>query len=280
MLECVAGKGRVINLDVDLEVLVKTVSLEETDNGLGVNVILVLGRLHGLGLDKERAGEALGAGVVTGGSQHTCKVVLLTLHLGVQQAHVALAAAPENVVAAAKLDRGVDGGLDLNASTRHDVEVGVRSGAVHVALVAENVGCAPKKLDAGLAHTLKRVVRDGRHTRLVLGDCRALVHKVYVVEAEILDTKLTHYLEAGVKLVLGTLQGVVGLVPLVAAGLAAELVTRRAAKGVPPGHRETKPVFHLLTHYQPLGIIVMESHHVLTLGTFERDLTDRREILF
>ncbi len=58
MLECVAGEGGVVYLDVDFEVLVESVGLEESDYGLGVNVVLVLGGFHGLGLDEECAGEA------------------------------------------------------------------------------------------------------------------------------------------------------------------------------------------------------------------------------
>ena len=42
MLKCMTGQSSVVNLNVYLEVLIQTVSLEETDNGLGVNIILVL----------------------------------------------------------------------------------------------------------------------------------------------------------------------------------------------------------------------------------------------
>ena len=48
-----------VHLDVHLEVLVKTMSLEESDYCLCVNIILVLCRLHRLRLDEECSSKAL-----------------------------------------------------------------------------------------------------------------------------------------------------------------------------------------------------------------------------
>ena len=42
MFECVTCECSVVNLDVELEVLVKTVSLQEADHSFAVNVILML----------------------------------------------------------------------------------------------------------------------------------------------------------------------------------------------------------------------------------------------
>ena len=42
MLESVACQGGVVDLNVDLEVLVEAMSLKEADNGLRVDVLLVL----------------------------------------------------------------------------------------------------------------------------------------------------------------------------------------------------------------------------------------------
>ena len=59
MLEGVTCESGVVHLDVHLEVLVQSVCAEESHNGLGVHVILVLCRLHRLRLDEERAVESL-----------------------------------------------------------------------------------------------------------------------------------------------------------------------------------------------------------------------------
>ena len=58
VLEGVARQGGVVGLDVHLEVLVQTILPQEADGGGGVEVVLVLHGLLGLGLDVEVAGEA------------------------------------------------------------------------------------------------------------------------------------------------------------------------------------------------------------------------------
>ena len=173
VLEGVAGEGGVVHFDIDLEVLVKTVGAEETDHGLGVDVVLVLGGLHRLGLDEEGALEALGAGVVASRGEHLGEVVLLTLHLGVEEGVVAFTAAPEHITGTAELDGGVDGVLDLESGAGDDVELRVRGGAVHVALVAEHIGSAPEELDAGSFLLLEQIVGDIFQAGLVLSDVLA-----------------------------------------------------------------------------------------------------------
>ena len=224
MLKGVAGEGRVVDLDVDLEVLVKPVRAEEADDCLGVHVVLVLGRLHRFRLDEERALESLGACIVACGLEHVCKVVLLPLHLGVEQAHVAFASSPEYIVGAAELDGGVYGVLDLYGCACHHIEVRVGCRSVHVAFVAEYVGGAPEELDVAAFHLFEGIVGDGRHSRFVFRYVGAFIDEVDVVEAEVLDAEFLHDFESCVHLVLGALEGVRRLIPGVTAGLAAELV--------------------------------------------------------
>ena len=58
MLERVAGKNRVVLLDIELHVLLEPVGLEQAIDRRRVIVILMLGRLLRLGLDQDRALEA------------------------------------------------------------------------------------------------------------------------------------------------------------------------------------------------------------------------------
>ena len=53
VVEVVAGQLGVVGLDVHAEVLVQAVVAQEAGNGLHIKVVLVLGGLHGLGLDVE-----------------------------------------------------------------------------------------------------------------------------------------------------------------------------------------------------------------------------------
>ena len=49
---------------------------------------------------------------------------------------------------------------------------------------------------------------------------------------------------------------------------------------MPPGHSKLEPVFHFLTHDDALGIIIVERHHILALGSLKRDFANLRKILF
>ena len=224
VLKSVAGQGGVVYLYVHLEVLVKPVGAKETNHGFSIGVVLVLGRLHRLRLNEEGALEALRAGIVAGCAEHLCQMVLLPLHLGVEKAAVALAAAPENVIGAAQFYCGVDGVLYLYGCPCNYVKVRIGGCSVHVALVAEDIGRAPEQLYSGLFHLESYIVCNLLHAGLVFLYRSTLFNKVYIVEAKILYSKLLHDFKACIGLVLGTLQGSVGLVPLVGTGLASELV--------------------------------------------------------
>ena len=240
----------------------------------------MLHRLHGFGLDEERSLEALGAGVVAGHAEHGGHVLLLALHVGVQQRHVALTAAPEDVAVAAQLDGGVNGVLDLQHGAGGGVEVGVGRGAVHVAGVAEDVGRAPQQAETRFGLFLLDVGDDFLQVLLVLlGGCR-FVNQVDVVETEVLDAHLLHEFEAGIDLVAGTLHGRCTLVPGELLGAAAELVAAFGAEGVPPRHRETEPILHLAAAYDALGVIVMECERILRILALEGDFPYGGEILF
>ena len=127
-----AGKGGMVHFDVHLEVLVEVVGLQEADHGLGVDIVLVLGGLHRLGFDQESAGKAVGAGIVACHGKHGCEMFFFTLLIGVEQAHIAFAAAPEYIIRTAESDSCVDSVLDLHACAGYNVEVGVGGCAVHV----------------------------------------------------------------------------------------------------------------------------------------------------
>ena len=76
---------------------------QEVEAGGGVGVVLVLGRLLGLGLDVELAREADLLGVVDRHVHEAGQVIELALHVGVPEVLIAFAAAPEDVAHAAQL---------------------------------------------------------------------------------------------------------------------------------------------------------------------------------
>ena len=281
MLKGMAGECGVVDLDVYLEVVLQVVSAQEAYYRLYIDIILVLGRLHGLGFDEEGAGEPLGAGIVACSGKHLSQMFLLTLHIGVEQAHITLASTPEHVILTTQFDGGVDGVLDLHGSASHYIEVGIGGSTVHIALVAEYVGSTPEQTDVvGGSHLFERIVGNGLHVGLVFVDIVGGVDEVHIVEAEIVDAQLLHDFKACVHLVLGALQSAVGLVPLVGACLSAKLVTACAAQSVPPRHCELQPVLHFLTCNYFVLVVVVKSHRVLAGSALKGDFANLWKILF
>ena len=170
--------------------------------------------------------------------------------------------------------------LDLHGGTGYDVEVGVRGSAVHIALVAEDIGRAPQQFDTRLLLFLFQVGYDFLQIGFVFLDGVGLGTEVHVVEAVVLDTHLLHEFKTGVHLVLGSLHGISRVVPRESLRAAAELVTALGAQRVPPGHGELQPFAHFLAHDDLVGVVIAERHGVLTLFTFKLNLSYARKILF
>ena len=102
VLHLVAGERGVVGLDVHLHMLFESVGPQEVDAGGAVEVVLVLGGLTRLRLEVELAGKADLLRVVDGHVHESGEVVDLPLHVGVPEALVALAAAPERIALAAE----------------------------------------------------------------------------------------------------------------------------------------------------------------------------------
>ena len=117
--------------------------MQKRDDRRDIEVVLVLGRLHRLGLDEEGALEPALPTIVPRPSEESGQVVQLAAHLGVQEREVSLAATPEDVVVAPERDRRVDRRLHLGRRVGEDPEIGVRRRSVHVARVREQVGRPP-----------------------------------------------------------------------------------------------------------------------------------------
>ena len=104
----VAGEGRVVGLDVEFDVLLESVLADEIEAGRRVEVVLVLGRLFGLGLEQELPLEADRLGEIDRHVHEAGQVIELTLHVGVVEVGVPLAASPEDIVHAPQFVRDLD----------------------------------------------------------------------------------------------------------------------------------------------------------------------------
>ncbi|SYZ57601.1 hypothetical protein CPBF367_38810 [Xanthomonas arboricola pv. juglandis] len=224
--------------------------------------------------------EADRTAVVACQGQKARHVVLLALHLGVVQAGVALAAAPEHVVLATQLDGGIDRGLDLHRRTRHHIEVRVGRCAVHVARVREQVGGAPQQLDAGVGLALLGDADHVFEVALVLADVVGIRRQVDVVEAVIRHAKLGEEFKRGIGLGFGTVQRGVADIPRIRARARAERIGAIAAEAVPVGHGKAQMLGHGLVADLLVGVVDLEGQRVVRVAAFEADLADTGEIFF
>src|ERR1700724_2160360 len=126
VLEGVAGQGGVVDLDVGPDLLLEPEALEEGVEGGGVEIVLVLGGLAGLGLHQDRAFESAAVLVVDDEGEEPAQLLQLVLDVRIEEGLVALPAAPEDVVLPAELASGVHGLLDLRG--RHGKDLRVRIG--------------------------------------------------------------------------------------------------------------------------------------------------------
>ena len=137
-----------VGFDVELEMGQQIVFAQEIQAGGGVGIVLMLGRLLGLWLDVELAFEADLLFVIHRQMQQFGEVLQFALHVGVQQRHVAFAAAPEHVAFAAQFVRDFHGLLDLRGGKGKDLGVAAGARAVHVTGIGKQVRGAPEQFDA------------------------------------------------------------------------------------------------------------------------------------
>jgi hypothetical protein len=175
----------VVNLDIDLEVFQQVVLTQEANNSFHIEIILVLGWLARLGLNEEGSFEAVAAGIVFCRVQEARQVLLFPLHIGVQQAHIALAATPENIILTTQLDGGIQCCLYLRACMCEDVEIRISGSAVHIARVRKQVGRAPKELYAGIGLLLLGIIHDRLQPALILRNIIRIINNVHIMKAVI-----------------------------------------------------------------------------------------------
>ena len=132
VLTRVARHHAVVGLEIEREAARQPKVVEEAESRLGVVVVLVRRRLARLGLEQQLPLEADGVGEVGRELEELRVVLQLLLVLGVQQAHVAVAASPEDKVLAAEAVRDLEPLLDLRGGAAECGRVGVGRRAVHV----------------------------------------------------------------------------------------------------------------------------------------------------
>jgi hypothetical protein len=241
-------------------------ALEETVHGGGVVVVLVLGRLLGLGLEQQGAREADVMLVLGDQGQEPSQLRFLAGEVGVEQGLVAFAAAPQHVVLSAEVVGRLHRVLDLCRGVGEHLRVGVGRGAGGVAGVREDVGCSPQQAYARRGH-----LGLDRFDHTVQVACRrregvAGRGDVDVVEGEVGGPEFDEELEGGLELVQGGPHrlGVDGQ-PGSVERAGAEDVRTGPGEGVPVAHAEPQVVAHRLAEHHPFGVVHLESEGIVAV---------------
>ena len=252
---------------------------EEVEAGGGVGVVLVLGRLLGLGLDVERLVEADLLLVVDRHVEEPAEVVDLALDVGVPEGRIPFATPPEGVAAAAEVDGHFHHLLDLRRGVGEGVEVGAGGRAVGVSGVGEEVRGAPEQLDAGPAHLVLDDLDDLVEVGVALLEGRAFGRHVAVVEGEEGHAQLLEELERRLDPDPGPFHPVDAVVPGPDGGAGAEGIAQRVGHRVPVDHREPEVVLHGLVADHLVGVVMLEFQRIPRLRPAKLDLGDTVEIV-
>src|SRR6266496_4506094 len=98
----VTGQRGVIRLDIELEILVQAVAAQEGNAIGGVEIILMNGRLLRFRFDEKLSAEADLFLVLDRDVEELRQVIEFALEVGVVEIRITFAAAPEDVILAAK----------------------------------------------------------------------------------------------------------------------------------------------------------------------------------
>ena len=121
----------------------ETVPGQEAEHGGGVVVVLVLGRLHRLGLDEELALEADLGLVLRDQVQESGELRAFAAKVRVQKRVVTLTTAPQHVVLATQAQSDFHHVLDLRGGVGEHLRIWIRGSPGLEAAVREQVGRAP-----------------------------------------------------------------------------------------------------------------------------------------
>ena len=262
VVEAVPRERGVVRLDVALVLAVEAVADQEPVHGLGVVVVLVLGRLHRLRLDQELALEADLGLVLCNEMEEARELLALAVEVRVEQRVVALAAAPQDVVLAAEALGHLEHVLDLRRGVGEDLGIRVGGRAGLVARVGEQVRGAPQQADAGPLLVAQGIVDEGVEVVPELGEAVALGRDVTIVEAVVRDAELREELEGGGHLRAGAGHLVGGGDPRPVQRADAEHVAAIPGERVPEADPGPEMILHPLAQDHPVGLVDLEREGV------------------
>ncbi|EAU65515.1 conserved hypothetical protein [Stigmatella aurantiaca DW4/3-1] len=244
-----------IHLDVDLDLLREAGTLQESIDRRDVVVVLMLGRLHGLGLDEDCPLEAELVLVLHHQVEEAPQLIDLALQVGVEQRVVTLAASPQHVIRTPEPMRGLERVTDLGSRMGEDlwIRIGRRTG--HVPRVGEQVRRPPEQLHAGPLHHDLGFVEHDLERVLTRPKAPQFRRQVPIMEREEWHAQLLEELEGNAELLLGQGHCIPRLHPRARHRGGAEGIAPSPAEGMPVTHGQPQVLRHGSTQDEPVGLI-------------------------
>ena len=217
--------------------------MKEAVAGGDVEIVLVLGRLLGLGLDQDRSLETDLVLVLDHQRDKAAELIELAFHVGIEQRLIALAPAPEHVILAAEPMRHLERRPDLACGIDEHLWVRIGRRTRHIATVREEVSRSPQKAYLGCGHLLFEQVGDGVEVGNELGKRPAFRCRVHVVEGKERDIEQAEQLESDVGFGASERHRIRAVMPGPQESLAAERIAPRPAERVPIAHGKAQMIF-------------------------------------
>ena len=162
--------------------------------------------------------------------------------------------------------------LDLRRGVGEDLGIGVGCRAGGVAGMAEEVGGAPQKTEAGALHVAFHGRRHRVEIRPRLGKVAALGCHVAIVEREEGDAERRYELEGSLELVVrGRHRVRIGRQPGAVEGSGAEHVGAGPVERVPQAHGDAEVILHPHAAHQPIRLVHAERERLARIEAAERN---------
>ena len=274
--EIMPRQSGMIGLDIALEIPVQTVVPQKSDHRRGVEIVLMLGGLHGFGFNVKLTREARLTSIIPGHAQESGDVIELPAHIRVPERHVSFPTAPEGVARPSEPDCRVKGRLHLMRRMPQHREIGTARGTVHVPGMGEQIGRAPEQPHAGTVLPLLRQLGEMNQILLEFRLIRPEGRHIRVVKGVERRTDLGEELECRVELLLRRPHGII-VPPGIHHGAHAEGVGTFVTERMPVGDGKAQVLLHGFPPRRRLGIVELESQRVVGLRTLVIDLSDSRE---
>mmetsp|Transcript_38154 Transcript_38154/g.46544 ORF Transcript_38154/g.46544 Transcript_38154/m.46544 type:complete len:341 (-) Transcript_38154:137-1159(-) len=264
VLKLVPRQSRMIWLNIQFKLLLKTILRQKSQSRLSIVIILMFRRLAWFWLNQKLRRVPLAFSIVNDHAVHGCHVIALFFQIGVEQGLIPLTPTPKHVVFTSQFRIHVHDFFDLAGGVAVHRQIGVRHPPVHVPFVRKQILRRPQQLDARLALFLEEVVGNRIQIRLRFRDRGAFRCHVKIVKGVVVDLQFRKQFERHVDPTFREGDGIgYSVFPRsVERFFAKGILSPASHERVPEADTEAEPVFHRFPHYYFIFVVVLEGKGV------------------